>query len=111
VNESLLKAYIREALITELRRDEKFIAMLKGSGMDPRQASQNQNSDRVANQWITDMELELGKPLRNNVKANVRKFVASRWQGMVARFRGDPRAAQHTMTNVLDSKFNQLRTD
>ena len=111
MNESLLRAYIRQAVLLELRRDDKFIDSLKASlrGGDPDMHIDAPGGRRLANDWLDDLELELGHPIAPGKRGQVHKFVASRWPGVLKRFRGDHQLASKTLYNLLDTKFNQLR--
>lgn len=110
MNESLLRAFISEAVLAELRRDEKFIAMLRNSGVGAGESRPEQvNSRHIATEWIEDLELEVGKPISHGHKAQVFRFVIKRMPGLVARYRGNIQAARQTMYNLLDTKFNELR--
>ncbi len=110
MNERVLRQYIQEAIITELRRDEKFISMLKNT-MNGGQSSEQRNatSQKIAEAWISDFEKEVGKSMRMGNRAQVMRYVGRLWPGLVTRFHGDEKAAKQTMQNLLDTKFNQLR--
>ena len=82
--------------------------MLKGSGIHG--SLEDPHAHRLADDWIADVELELGEPLRHSVRAQVHRFVKHRWPGLLKRFNGDERAAQQTLHNILCTKFNELGT-
>jgi hypothetical protein len=100
--DDLLRAYIREALQLELRLDPHMMALLRGSdirhGTDPSSV----DARRVAEEWLED-----GVSPRD--RAIVTRFVAKRWAMILARYRGDVRAAKQTMYNILDTRFHNLR--
>ncbi len=101
MNESLLRAYI----LTELQRNEKIIALLKGKhGLN----FENPSSDHLADEWLSGEEKFLGKQTRPYVKTMVRRYVARKWSQLIDQFRGNEAAAKHTLYNLLDSKFNRI---
>lgn len=105
----LLRQFINEAVLCELRRDDAFIAHLKKqAGIGTPRTPSGIAARKIAAAWISDMEAELGKKFPPMMVPQVNKFVASRWQGVLARYR-DERAALQTMNNLLDAKFNSLR--
>lgn len=106
----LLRTFIHEALLHELRRDHKFITHLRTSGLGEPGSKEGFEARRLADDWLRDVELELGRPLRPAIKAGVRKFVERRWAGLRARFKGDEQAAQQTLSNLLNTKYVDLRT-
>jgi hypothetical protein len=110
MNERLLRDFINEALrLSELKRDEKFIALLRRAGLGTPHGHEDFQTRNIADEWLEDMKLELGREVPPGHRAKVYRFVKNRWQGLVARFRGDRSAARQTMYNLLDTKFNTLR--
>lgn len=110
IDEDLLRTFIREALLVELRRDHGFIDHLrKTSGLGANASKSGIAVRKIADDWVSDVELELGKPVPRNVVAGAIKFVAARWYGVLTRFHGDERAALQTMSNLLDTRFSTLR--
>jgi hypothetical protein len=84
--------------------------MLQGSGIGSPRTPEGHEARKIALEWIADTELELGAQLSHSAKTQVIRFVGKRWKGLVARFRGDRSAAQQTLVNLLNSKYNGLRT-
>jgi len=109
MSEPLLRTFIHEALLHELRRDHHFIAHLRKSSLGAPSTRAGIDARRLADDWLHDVELEIGRPLRSGVKAGVRKFVDARWPGLTARFKGDERAARQTLENLLNTKYSDLR--
>jgi hypothetical protein len=110
MNEGLLREFIKEAMLLELRRDDQFIDHLKrqssfGAPRTPSAVAARQ----VASGWVQDMETELGQRLSPGNVTQVNKFVAKRWPGVLQRYRGDQAAALQTMHNLLDAKYSSLR--
>jgi len=106
---NLLKRYIQEALVLELRRDDAFINVLKmRSGIGTPRTESGLAARKIASNWISDIELELGHPVPPTIVPQVNRFVAARWKGLFQRYR-DERAAVQTMNNLLDAKFNSVR--
>jgi hypothetical protein len=105
-----LEAYIRE-MLSELRANERMLALLRGSGIRGAGSSNNWQPGawRVASLWIRDAEAERGKPLSPKTKGVINKFVGQRWNSLLKRFHGDEDAAETTMNNLLDSRFNSTR--
>lgn len=116
MSERLLRQYLQEAVLAELRVDRKFLAHLRRAagyevpdGPHAVDDATNQQALRIAEAWIDGVEDELGQEMRHNHQAVVKRFVVRRWPGMLIRFRGNVGAAEQTMYNVLDTKFNSLR--
>lgn len=105
----VLRLFIK-ATLQELRADRRMMAMLKGADLGPTRKGDSGVSRELAADWLLDIETELGKQLHPGVKTNVLRFVGHRWPGLLQRFRGDANAARHTLYNILDAKFNYLRT-
>lgn len=102
MNESLLRAYI----LTELQRNEKIIALLKGKhGLN---FGADADVNHIADEWLSGEEKFLGKLTRPYVKTMVRRYVARRWPEIIEQFRGNESAAKHTLYNLLDAKFNRI---
>jgi len=101
--DDILRLFIKETL-QELRADPRVLAMLRNSGFRDSDAA----ARHIAQEWLDDLKLELGS-VPPQVTTQVHRFVAKRWPGMLNRFRGDERAAKHTLYNVLDSKFSSVR--
>lgn len=106
----LLRNFIREALVMELRRDDHFIDHLKRqSGIGTPRTRLGMAARQIATEWVKDLETELGTHLPLGYVAQINKFVAKRWQGLLQRYRGDHGAAHQTMQNLLNTKYSSLR--
>jgi hypothetical protein len=108
MDESVLRQYIRDTL-HELRADPRMMSLLRGAGIGPAHYSDNDESRQLANGWIEDTQTETGKPMSPGNRLQVVRFVAKRWPILLKRFRGDSRAAEHTLYNILDTKFSGNR--
>lgn len=105
----LVKAYIRECLLSELHVSPRVVSAVKGGDFAMR-SPEGIEARSIADEWCKELELELGLKLPLPVKSSIAKFVAKRWKGLLARFRGDQGAALQTLTNLLDTKYASLRT-
>lgn len=106
---NMLETYVRETL-DELRANERMLALLRGSGIrDGGSGNWQPGAWRVASRWISDVEVERDKQLSPKEKSVVNKFVGQRWNSLLKRFHGDHDAAETTMNNLLDSRFNGKR--
>lgn len=109
MNESLLRQFVREALIAELHRDHKFIAMLTGSGVRKSDSKEDRTIQTLVDEWIHDVESELGHRLQPRYRAVIAGFVKKRWKMLLQRFRGNMPATKQTVFNLLDARFHGLR--
>lgn len=96
----LLRAYL-----TELRRDENFLALLRSAGLGGDPGPDQVAAENLAQGWIDDTELTTGRRLSPGTRLQVVKFVEHRFPGLVVRFRGNLDAARLTMMNLLDARF------
>jgi hypothetical protein len=99
----LLRQYIKVTL-DELRIDAKMMSMLRGTGLrdDVEGSVSNKEAMSIAQSWLD--ELENPTP---HTKMRVRRYVTRKWPMLVKRFRGDKKAAQQTLYNLLDTKSNE----
>lgn len=123
MSERLLREYLNEVLLTELHVDTSFLNHLRrSSGLNIAPALGINVDDldmrpvyragtNLANKWLRQAERRLGAPLRRDTRAEVFSFVARRFPVLVLRYRGDIDAASQTMNNILNTRFNDLRTD
>lgn len=111
MNEDILRAYVREMVLQELRADERMLSLLRGSGLRAMSSPGAQAAGRIVEDWIHDIELEIGKRLPPAVRTQAHRFAARRWQGLLARFHGDVHAAHVTMMNLLDNRFRMTETE
>jgi len=96
----LLRAYL-----TELRRDEGFLSLLRTAGLGGFPGHDRVFAEDLAEGWLEDMELATGRMVAPGVRFQVVRFVESRFPGLVVRFRGNKDAARVTMLNLLDARF------
>ena len=108
MDESVLRQYIRDTL-QELRADPRMMSLLRGAGIGPTRQGDSDVSRQLANGWIEDSETETGKRMSPGNRLQVVRFVGKRWPILLKRFRGDERAAEHTLYNILDTKFSGNR--
>jgi hypothetical protein len=102
---NVLKEYI-QSMLAEVRRDEKFIAKLKGSKrLEPDVPNMGK---QVAGEWMSGLEMELGRHLTRGEQRDVMLFVKSRWAGLMKRY-GNEVMARQALLQQLDNKFNTLR--
>ena len=94
---------LREFIILELQLDRRFIAMLKNTG--PMSQVFDTDAVKIADEWISDFEFELGKRISHGIKSRVRRYVNRRWRGMLTRFHDNHSTARQTIMNLLDAKF------
>lgn len=101
----LLREFVEETLV-ELRIDRPFISMLKKqTGL-----SRIENGLRsIANEWLGDVEHHLGHPLHFNSRAQVYRFVLQRLPALIQRYHGNVAAAEQTMYNLLNTRFNSIK--
>ncbi len=99
----LLSSYL-----TELRRDESFLALLHAAGLRGVPGHDRVFAEDLAEGWLEDMELATGRMVAPGVRFQVVRFVESRFPGLVVRFRGNKDAARMTMLNLLDARFRSL---
>lgn len=123
MSERLLHEYLHEVLLTELHVDTTFLNSLRrssGLNLGSTVATDGDDFDMrpiyragvtLANRWLRQAEKRLGGPLRRGQRAQVFRFVAQRFPALVIRHRGDGEAASQTMNNILNARFNDLRTD
>lgn len=118
MSDRLLLEFLKEVILTELHVDRKFLAHLRRSaGLDADYGVTGPTIDptttkqalRIGDAWIDQVEDETDQIMRHNHKAMVKRFVVRRWPGLLVRFRGNMGAAEQTMYNILDTKFNSLR--
>lgn len=118
MSDRLLREYLKEVMLVELHVDRKFLAQLRrssGLGYVVDDASgkptdaMNRQALRIADEWISQAEDEIGMPLRHNHRAIVRRAVVRQWPDLLVRFRGNVGAAEQTVYNILDTKFNSFR--
>jgi hypothetical protein len=91
--------------LQELHRDHKFIARLRRGGLG-QLASPGAAS--AADDWIDAVHLVREERLTASQRSQVRRFASQRWDGVLARFRGDEEAARQTLMNAMDAKFASL---
>ena len=106
MSERLIRVYINEAVLG-LRRDPRLVSLWNRATGQGGQISPG--AQRVADSWIKNVTSERGNPLNKKQRFMVQAFVEKRWQGILERFRGDHNAAEQTMTNLLNSRFHELR--
>jgi hypothetical protein len=123
MSENLLRQYLHEAVLAELSVDWQFVNMLMGRhdrpsmmGHGKRGANKLQkqrkafvdDSIRIANEWIQEVEENLGMQLRPSDVEQVMRYCFRKFPGLAVNFRGNMRAAEHTLYNMLNSKFGTL---
>lgn len=101
MNMDALRQYIQQVL-TEVRRDDKFIAQLQ------RRRAPTSSGRQVAGEWLSGLEMELGHRITREQQKQVMTFVKSRWDGLVRRY-GDEGTARGVLLQLLDNKFSTLR--
>jgi hypothetical protein len=107
----VLREFVKEALLLELRRDKQFISQLRTrAGFGKPKTPEDAKARKLADDVISDIELEIGEPLSATARVHVVRFVAKHWKDIVARFRGDQKAAKQTLMNMLVGRFSMLRT-
>lgn len=100
---------LRTLILKELRRDDKFISLLRGSGLGNHAPSEeHRDAQELADGWLEELE-QAGEHLAAGHQSQVLRFVAKRWPGLMLRFHNDERAAMQTLYNLLDMKFNSLK--
>ena len=114
MDEGLLRSYLREAVLAELRVDHNFIDRvyrLTGiripGGRHGRRLVEPEHD--VAAMWLADVEDELGHEIWHGLRSQVHRFVAQRMAGLLKRFNGDSMAAEQTMHNLLNARFGSMR--
>ena len=111
MSERLLRTYLAELMLTELSVDRSFIAHLKrSSGLGATAPDSDAPESSIAEEWIDTLQDELGSRLHPGHRAQVMRFVSQRMPGLITRYNGNVPAAEQTMYNLLNTRFNSLRT-
>jgi len=108
MTDRLLKQFIKEALLNELRRDEQFIQHLK-NGLDYGKGNMSSEAYQIVSDWVEDTELRMGNLMHPGYVTRIEKFVANQWPVILEQYRGNKRMALIAMNNMLNAKFNELR--
>ncbi len=109
----LFREYMQELTLAELSVDRNFINSLKKARADAAgevDVTRNYNPQSVALEWIADIEEDTQKKLYHGTRAQVVRFVVQRLPALVKRFNGNVPAAEQTMYNLLNARFNTVRT-
>jgi len=106
MSERLIRTYVNEAMLG-LRRDPRLVSLWNRATGQGGQISPG--ARRVADSWIKNASYDRGESLSKKQRLVIQAFVEKRWSGMLERFRGDHDAAEQTMTNLLNSRFHELR--
>lgn len=100
MSDDTLKVYVGE-VITELAKDEKFIARMHGA-MKPDLALR---AKQLAAQWMRGVEVKVGRALKANERSAIEDLARTKYIEYVMRFRGDQATAAKALTQQLDAKF------
>lgn len=116
MKDELLREFLREAVITELSIDHKFlnrIHQMTGLRLPFLQGKRRFETDSsfafIALDWLSKVQRLTGVEPRPNQRAQVTRFVAQRMPGLIVRFHGDIAAAEQTMQNLLNAKFDSIK--
>lgn len=96
----VLKEYVGE-VISELAKDEKFIARMHGA-MKPDLALK---AKQLAAQWMRGIEVKIGRALKSNERSAIEDIAKTKYIEYVMRFKGDQVNAAKALTQQLDAKF------
>jgi hypothetical protein len=100
--------------MVELRLDHRFLGRLqRATGVKlpftGLRSSDFPEATSFAESWLTDVESEIGHPLWPGIRAQVVRYAAQRFPGLMNHFKGDRSAAEQTLWNILNTKFHELK--
>lgn len=103
MNESLLRQFIREALV-----DQSFIKHLR-NGLDLARGDGLAEASSIVDDWLEEAELRMGNLLAPGHVNRLTRFVSREWPQVLERYRGNKTMALIAMNNMLDAKLNAIR--
>jgi hypothetical protein len=96
-----------EALLIELKRDERMVSLLKKSGLrNAANSPMNAEAKRIVDEWLDLIEFDLGHGVSLSIRTQANRFAARKLPILLRRFRGNHEAVVQTIFNMLDGKFN-----
>lgn len=100
---NVVRQFIREALV-----NQDFVHHMK-IGIDRIRDDVSAQAYQITSDWLEEVELHRGDLLSPGYVTQVERYVAHTLPDIVERFRGDQYAVVQTITNLLDTKFADLR--
>lgn len=104
---TVLRNFVKEAIV-ELRRDDRFLALLRDAGIGHTHDDQDDltvSAHNVFSDWLEDFETRHDTLLPTSVVSWARRFTDKRWAKLLRHFRGDADAASTTMHNQLNARY------